>query len=308
MQQQETQQRPSPLSADAQRMTALSPLEALADELGAFAARVEREISLSLSTALAELRASRAEIELKVERAVAERLAALQDGQPGPPGPPGNSGEPGEAIPGPAGEPGPPGPPGEPGEPGPPGEPAPPPEPGPPGPPGEPGPSGPPGPTGKFIPPKEWRPGIHYDSSLVTHKGSTYCAARDTAEQPPHDDWIIVAACGEAPYVGEVCGLYDPLRQYRKYDLVTFRDSEWRARCDDPGELPGDGWAISARAGSRGKPGEKGDRGAPGTPAPTIARWETRDYRAVPVMSDGSVGPPLDLREFFELYHAERAA
>jgi hypothetical protein len=26
------------------------------------------------------------------------------------------------------------------------------------------------------------------------------------------------------------------------------------------------------------------------------------------VMSDGSVGPPLDLREFFELYHAERAA
>jgi len=289
-------------------MTAtLSPLEALADELGAFAARVEREISLSLSTALAELRASRAEIELKVERVVAERLAVLQDGPAGPPGPPGESGEPGEAIPGPPGEPGPPGPPGEPGEQGPPGEPAPPAEPGPAGPPGEPGPPGPPGPTGKFIPPKEWQPGIHYDSALVIHKGSTYCAARDTAEQPPHDDWIVVAACGEAPYVGEVCGLYDPERQYRKYDLVTFRDSEWRARCDDPGELPGDGWAVSARAGSRGKPGEKGDRGS-SAPAPTIVRWETRDYRAVPVMSDGSLGAPLDLREFFELYHAERAA
>lgn len=112
---------------------------------------------------------------------------------------------------------------------------------------------------------------------------------------------------GPEPHVGEVCGLHDPERQYRKYDLVSFHDSEWRARRDDPGELPGDGWAISARAGSRGKPGEKGDRGVPGAPAPTIARWERRDYRAVPVMSDGSVGPPLDLREFFELYHAERA-
>ena len=289
-------------------MTAtLSPLEALADELGAFAARVEREISLSLSTALAELRASRAEIELKVERVVAERLAVLQDGPAGPPGPPGESGEPGEAIPGPPGEPGPPGPPGEPGGQGPPGEPAPPPEPGPAGPPGEPGPPGPAGAAGKFIAPKQWQPGIHYDGALVIHRGSTYCAARDTAEQPPHDDWIVVAACGEAPYVGEVCGLYDPERQYRKYDLVTFRDSEWRARRDDPGELPGDGWALSARAGSRGKPGEKGDRGSSAA-APTIVRWETRDYRAVPVMSDGSLGAPLDLRAFFELYHAERAA
>lgn len=106
-------------------MTAtLSPLEALADELGAFASRVEREINLSLSAGLAELRATRAEIELKAERAVAERLAAVQDGQPGAPGPPGERGEPGDAIAGPPGEQGPPGPAGAPGEPGVPGAPA----------------------------------------------------------------------------------------------------------------------------------------------------------------------------------------
>jgi len=181
---------------------------------------------------------------------------------------------------------------------------------GPPGPPGETvvGPRGEEGPPGKLPIAKQWSEGIVYEGAVVSHAGGTWQARRDTARQPPHDDWICIAACGEAPYVGEVCGLYDPERQYQKYDLVTFRDSEWRARCDDPGELPGDDWAVSARAGSRGKPGEKGDRGAPGAPAPTIARWETRDYRAVPVMSDGSVGPPLDLREFFELYHTERAA
>jgi len=131
--------------------------------------------------------------------------------------------------------------------------------------------------------------------------------------------WVLVGnikgICGERgdpgepgpePYVGEVCGLFDAERQYRKFDLVSFRDSEWRARYDDPGELPGDGWAVSARAGSRGKPGERGERGPVG-PVLAIASWETRDYRVVPVMADGSVGPPLDLRELFEQYDIERA-
>ena len=210
------------------------PLEVLAAEVAADVERIERELRLSTAALQAELRAARAEFELRIERAVAERLASLKDGSPGAPGEPGERGEPGEAITGPPGEPG--------------------------------------------------------------------------IQGPPGADSEVPGPPGPEPYVGEVCGLFDPERQYRKYDVVTFRDSEWRARCDDPGELPGDGWAVSARAGSRGKPGEKGDRGVPGLPAPTIARWETRDFRAVPVMSDGSVGPPLDLREFFELYHAERAA
>ena len=41
--------------------------------------------------------------------------------------------------------------------------------------------------------------------------------------------------------------------------------------------------------------------------AAAIVEWAVRDWRAVPVMSDGRIGPPLDLRELFEQYHAEAA-
>jgi Collagen triple helix repeat (20 copies) len=220
-------------------MAATSPLEALAEELGAVAARIERELKLTLSVALAEireemsaLRASRAESELRAERAIAEKLAALQDGPPGPQGAPGERGEPGEAITGPPGEQGPPGPPGGVGEAGPP---------------------------------------------------------------------------GEVPYVGEVCGLYDRTRAYRCRDLVTFHGSEWRAKQDEPGPLPGDGWALSGQVGGRGKPGERGPVGPVGPPGPTIVDWAIEEYRAAPIMSDGSIGPVLDVRGFFELYHGEAA-
>lgn len=79
-----------------------SPLEALADELGAVAARIEREVRLQVAAALAEireemaaLRASRSEVELRAvnaERALADavaaRLADVRNGQDGEPGPP----------------------------------------------------------------------------------------------------------------------------------------------------------------------------------------------------------------------------
>lgn len=100
--------------------TAARPPDPLAAELGALAGTLERELRAQVGaalgevrTALAELRASQAEAQL--------RAASLRDGVDGPPGPPG---PPGEGIagppgsPGPAGEPGPPGPPGAPGAPG----------------------------------------------------------------------------------------------------------------------------------------------------------------------------------------------
>ena len=290
--------------------TTISPLEALADELGDFAARLERDLKLSVGTMLAELRgelsalrASRAETELRLDRAVAARLAELQDGPPGPAGERGERGEAGEAIAGPPGVQGIPGPPGAPGDVGDRGEPGSIGETGPGGPAGPPGEAGPPG---KFIAPKAWAKGIHYECVLVTHRGSTWCAARDTAEEPPHDDWLCVAAKGEAgelPYVGEVCGAHDPKRTYRKFDLVTFNGTEWRAAQDDPGELPGSGWRIASQRGAHGK---AGDRGPAGPAAASIVDWAMQGYQAVPIMSDGSLGPALDLREVFELYHAER--
>lgn len=59
---------------------------ALGEELGAQAARIERDLKLAFAHETERLRADRAEFELRIERAVAERLAALKDGPPGPPG------------------------------------------------------------------------------------------------------------------------------------------------------------------------------------------------------------------------------
>lgn len=97
-------------------MPALDELAvALGGELGDQAARIERDLRLSFALEAERVRAERAEFELRIERAVTERLASLKDGPPGPqgaPGPAGERGEPGEAIVGPPGEPGPPGLPG----------------------------------------------------------------------------------------------------------------------------------------------------------------------------------------------------
>ena len=230
------------------------------------------------------------------------------DGKDGEPGMPGRDGLPGEpGPPGERGERGPEGPRGEPGERGPAGESV-------VGPKGDPGDRGPDGPPGKFIPPRAWARGIHYESAVVSHAGSTYCALRDTAEEPPHEDWALVAARGEDAPVGEVCGLHDEARRYRKFDLVAWNGSEWRAKYDDPGPLPGDGWALSAKVGKSGKPGDPGPKGEPGLPGrigppgPAIAEWHIDNYRAVPVMADGKLGPALDVREFFERYHGEAGA
>ena len=176
---------------------------------------------------------------------------------------------------------------------------------------------GPEGPPGKFAAPKPWARGIHYEGMLVAHGGSTWCAVRDTAEEPPHEDWQLVAARGadgvDAP-VGRVCGLYDPTGEYRQFDLVTFRNAEWRARKNDPGPLPGEGWAISAQEGKRGERGHRGERGERGfvgprgEGAPLITGWQRDGYQVVPVLADGRQGAPLDLRVLFELYHAEASS
>jgi hypothetical protein len=166
---------------------------------------------------------------------------------------------------------------------------------------------------GTFPAVRAWCDEIHYEGMVVAHAGSTYCAARDTAKEPPGDDWILIAAAGhagaDAP-VGTVWGKYDPARKYRAFDLVTFASSEWRAKRDDPGPLPGDGWAASSAQGKRGEKGERGERGLTGpagASAPRIVKWAIDGYLAAPVYSDGNTGPVLDLRRFFEAYHDEAA-
>ena len=51
----------------------------------------------------------------------------------------------------------------------------------------------------------------------------------------------------------------------------------------------------------------KGEKGAKGEATPTIINWtiDRKHYRAVPTMSDGKVGAPLELRELFEQFVVE---
>jgi integrin beta 3 len=203
-----------------------------------------------------------------IERRIDDRLATVKDGAPGPAGLPG---PPGEA--GPAGA------------------------------------EGQPGPAGRFAPPKLWAEGvIAYAGELVHRDGSTWCALTDTARPPPHSDYAPVALAGRDAYPGQARGLWQPDGQYRALDVVAFNGSEWRAVKDDPGPLPGEGWALGAK-GVKGAPGErgpKGDAGAPGRDAAPVAGLKLDGWRLVLARGDG-VELGCDLRALFERY-AEEAA
>lgn len=67
-------------------MPAHSPIDILAEELGAVAGRIEREAQLRIDAAIADIARRDAERELRMvqlERRMDERLAALKDGAPG---------------------------------------------------------------------------------------------------------------------------------------------------------------------------------------------------------------------------------
>jgi hypothetical protein len=103
---------PTPSSADSAAPMTDTPLEILADELGAIAGRLEREVRSDVRAHLAQLEAMKAEFELVVMRleqdtkarvdAVVANVRDGRDGEPGPPGSPGERGASGEA--GPPGE------------------------------------------------------------------------------------------------------------------------------------------------------------------------------------------------------------
>lgn len=118
------------------------------------------------------------------------------------------------------------------------------------------------------------------DGDAVTHEGSFWIAQRTTDSVPAEGSaWRLAVARGadgrdgangvdgqpgNDAYPGEARGLFDPAAIYRKNDTVGFNGSEWRAKRDDPGELPGDGWMLSASRGKRGDRGERGEAGREG--------------------------------------------
>ena len=101
-------------------------------------------------------------------------------------------------------------------------------------------------------------------------------------------------------------GTFKAGESYRAFDVVALNGGSFIAKKDNPGPCPGAGWQLIASQGKRGDKGERGLQGPSGVPV-VIAGWQLdRDnYIAVPVMSDGREGPPLELRSLFEQFHTE---
>jgi len=110
-----------------------------------------------------------------------------------------------------------------------------------------------------------------------------------------------------------VKGTYSPNTSYKTYDMVAKDGGCWIAKTDDPG-TPGEGggWQLMSMRGQRGTAGEKGergDRGPQGLPGIglKLASWKIMEgaFTAVPILSDGTHGPPLDLRPFFQEFQKQ---
>lgn len=124
---------------------------------------------------------------------------------------------------------------------------------------GAPGPAGEPGPEGER--------GLPGNDGLDGEKGEPGPAG-ERGEPGEKGEPGEPGPEGAAAYPGTARGLWDAEASYRALDVVSFNGSEWRAKCDDPGPLPGDGWMVSAMRGKRGEKGDKGDAGAPGPRGP----------------------------------------
>lgn len=132
------------------------------------------------------------------------------------------------------------------------------------------------GPPGKLPMVRAWADGVHYEADVVTHGGAVYQAQRDTGREPPHEDWLMIAASGQNGEDGRsftIRGTWSAADTYQRLDVVALNGASFAARRDDPGPCPGEGWQLIASQGKQGKPGEpgKGLRGLPGPPVVSMS-------------------------------------
>jgi hypothetical protein len=239
-------------------------------EIATVAGQAERERDLLLARKLAELGQREAEHELrlsKLEQELRNRLATLRDGEKGEPGDKGEKGEQGDKGEAINGDKGDPGAPGEKGE------------------------------------------------SVQGEKGEPGEAGRDGSDGSNGNDGAVgpAGARGLDGRSFTIRDTYDPTETYCELDVVTLNATWFIARKDAPGVCPGPDWKAGP-TGRRGEKGERGERGPRGeipnmitSEFPRIVEWDIRakTYEAFPLMSDGTIGPPIPLRALFEQYQAE---
>jgi hypothetical protein len=158
---------------------------------------------------------------------------------------------------------------------------------------------------------KAWKEDtVYHEGDVVAFAGGTYQARNDTASPPGAKGWVCLAKPGNSLTIR---GTYNGGMDYRSLDVAMINGSSFVALKDMPGPCPGSDWHLLASRGSRGNRGLNGERGFTGLrgergqAAPTIETWEVdrARYVATPVMSDGSKGPPLELRGLFEQFVRE---
>jgi hypothetical protein len=165
-----------------------------------------------------------------------------------------------------------------------------------------------PPPPAKFQTIRAWTPDtIYHEGAIVAFAGGTWQAQRDTARVPGAQDWVCLASAGRS---FTVRGTFDQSASYRRLDVVALNGGSFIALKDAPGLCPGPGWQLIASQGKRGAAGEKGERGPrgdAGASGASIVGWkiDRERYVAMPVMSDGSECPPLELRGLFEQFVLE---
>jgi integrin beta 3 len=98
---------------------------------------------------------------------------------------------------------------------------------------------------------------------------------------------------------------FDPKQDYQRHDVVAMNGSSWLALKDDPGPLPGEGWALIAK-GMKGEPGERGiqgPQGPTGPQGPAITKTHLDNWSLIFARDDGETFSvdllPL-LRQFAE--------
>jgi hypothetical protein len=146
--------------------------------------------------------------------------------------------------------------------------------------------------------------------SIQGEKGEPGEAGRDGSDGSNGNDGAVgpAGARGLDGRSFTIRDTYDPTENYLELDVVTLNATWFIARKDAPGPCPGPDWKAgpSGRRGEKGERGERGQRGEPGASV-RIVEWDIRakTYEAFPLMSDGTLGPPIPLRTLFEQFQAE---
>jgi hypothetical protein len=141
---------------------------------------------------------------------------------------------------------------------------------------------------------RAWDDRVHYAGECVTRNGATWQAQRDTGREPPHEDWLCIAAAGRDGRSFTFRGTYEPSETYAALDVVALDGGSFVALSDAPEDAPGSGpnWKLLVQRGKPGQKGEKGDRGdigpkgRDGLPGPALIAADVSDEGVLTLTCD----------------------